>query len=58
MHVYKILFLSMWIKCVVRGKISDDIINKRKTDNALLEINKSVLGSAVMEECKQKEPNF
>jgi len=48
----------MWIKCVVRGKISDDIINKRKTDNALLEINKSVLGSAVMEECKQKEPNF
>jgi hypothetical protein len=51
----------MCIKCVVRGKIADDIINKRKTDNALLEINKSVFRSTAMKEfchCKKKKLNF
>ena len=24
----------MWIRCAVRGKVADDVINKRKTDMA------------------------
>lgn len=36
----KQLFLTMWIKCAVRGKIAVDIINKKKTDMAQWKLTK------------------
>jgi len=52
----------MWIKCVIRGKIADDIINKRKTDNALWILIKVCWEALQWKNFatanKKKKPNF